>query len=129
MNVIDENVTEDQKRLLQDRRVRVRQIGSDVGEQGMGDDDVIALLHSLPRNTFFTRDSDFFSQDLRHANYCLVNLAVANNDVAEYVVRFLRHSKFSTQAKRSGVVAQAGYTGIRFWAPGPQDEQHAGWDE
>ena len=129
MHLIDENINEDQREALIARRVRVRQIGFEVGDVGMGDDDIISLLHRLPRSTFFTRDRDFYEQRLCHRHYCLVDLAVGRNEVTEYVVRLLRHRDFSTLARRVGKVLRVSSVGIRYFVGGRQGEFVADWAE
>ena len=47
MNVLDENVVENQCRLLRSWHIRFRQIGFGVGRQGMKDEEIISLLHKL----------------------------------------------------------------------------------
>ncbi|MGH2541569.1 MAG: hypothetical protein ACRDIB_02150, partial [Ardenticatenaceae bacterium] len=64
MNILDENIIDSQRRRLQGWRISVRQIGYNVGRQGIKDDEIIPLLHDLRRPTFFTLDSGFFSRDL-----------------------------------------------------------------
>ena len=48
MNVLDENIPSDQREQLERRRLPLRQIGIELGNSGMGDDDIIPLLHRLP---------------------------------------------------------------------------------
>jgi hypothetical protein len=115
MNVLDENVPESQRALLKRRRVALRQIGRDLGREGMKDDEIIPLLHELDRPTFFTLDSDFFDRRLCHARYCLVHLDIEEVAVAEYVHRLLRHRKLNTRAKRLGHVIRATPTGLTLW--------------
>ncbi|SRR5260370_23403788 len=74
MNILDENVADSQQSLLRKKRVRLRQIGQDLGRKGMKDDELIPLLHQLDRPTFFTLDGDFYDRRLRHEGYCLVHL-------------------------------------------------------
>jgi hypothetical protein len=100
MIVLDENIVESQVQLLRAWRIAPRQIGQEVGRQGMKDDEVIPLLHSLRQPTFFPRDLRFYERDAPHANYCLVVLAVGQHEVASFVRRFLRHPNFDTHAKR-----------------------------
>ncbi len=69
MNVLDENIPANQRELLIGRRVRVRQIGLDIGRSGMLDAEIVPLLLQLRRPTFFTRDEDFFDRRLCHAKY------------------------------------------------------------
>ena len=45
MNVLDENIRGDQRRLLEGWRIRVRQIGHDIGLPGMADEEILSLLH------------------------------------------------------------------------------------
>lgn len=97
MNVLDENVVENQCRLLQSWHIPFRQIGFGVGQQGMKDKEIISLLHKLRRPTFFTRDDDFYSLELCHAKYCLVYVAIRKDEVAVFVRRLLRHSEFDTE--------------------------------
>lgn len=68
--------------------------------------EIIPLLHTLRRPTFFTRDHDFYKADLRHLRYCLVFLDVAFDEAAEFIRRFLRHTAFRTQAQRMGRVVR-----------------------
>jgi len=57
--ILDENVFADQRKLLQKRKVSLRQIGVDLAKKGVGDEQIISILHGLSRPTFFTRDRDF----------------------------------------------------------------------
>jgi hypothetical protein len=66
-------------------RVRVRQIGHDLGRGGMDDDEIVPLLHRLDRPTLFTRDRGFYDRALRQRSYCLVYLDVGASEVAAYV--------------------------------------------
>ena len=60
MIVLDENIDEPQRRQLDMWRIRVRQVGVEIGRLGMKDlNEIILLLHGLRRSTFFTRDRDF----------------------------------------------------------------------
>ena len=83
MNVLDENVIESEAQALRDRRIPFRQIGVEVGDKGMSDQDIVVLLHSLSRPTLFTRDDDFYERGLCHDRYCLVFLDVRDDEVAE----------------------------------------------
>jgi len=68
----------------------------------MQDDEIIPLLHSLDKPTFYTRDLEFFSHDEPHPAFCLVCLAVGQYEVASFVRRVLRHPDLDTKAKRMG---------------------------
>lgn len=48
MNILDENIPESQRQLLRSWRIRVRQIGYEVGRQGMKDERIIPhTLHPV----------------------------------------------------------------------------------
>ncbi len=108
MNVIDENIIQSQRDRLTKLKIHYRQIGFEVGSRGMKDhNDIIPLLHSLRRPTFFTRDQDYYDPELRHQNYCLVYLDVGPDEADEFIRRFLRHPSFRTQAEQMGNVLSA----------------------
>ena len=89
MNVLDENIVVTQRRLLRSWKLHFRQIGAEIGRAGMKDrGEIIPLLHTLRRPTFFTRDHDFYKADLCHRRYCLVFLDVAFDEAAEFTRRF-----------------------------------------
>lgn len=66
MNILDENVREDQRGLLQRWGIPVHQLGVDVGRKGMKDEEIIPFLHTLRNTTFFTRDMGFYDSKLCH---------------------------------------------------------------
>lgn len=105
MNILDENIPEGQTNWLRRKRIHVRQIGVDVRQKGLEDDEIIPLLHELDRPTFLTLEVDFYDRRLRHQAYCLVYLDVVDEDFAEFAHRFLKHPTFNTKAKRMGHVA------------------------
>ena len=116
MNVLDENIVVSQRQLLRSWKIHFRRIGGEVGRLGMNDrQEIIPLLHSLRRPTFFTRDQDFYHPWLRHPGYCLVFLDVQPLAAAQYIRRFLRHTKFRTQGQRMGKVVRIHEDGVRFW--------------
>jgi hypothetical protein len=127
MNVLDENVPDSQGILLRSRRVALRQIGEDVGRKSMKDDEIISLLHSLDRPTFFTLDGDFYDRRLCHRGYCLVHLDIEEEKVAEYVRRLLRHRELNTKAKRMGCAIRLSPTGVALWRIHEQQEGHLSW--
>ena len=128
MNVLDENIPTPQRLLLRKQRVAVRQIGHDLGREGMSDEDIIPFLHGLRRATFFTRDVDYFSRKLCHERYCLVWLDIEPPQVAEYVRRFLRHRAFNTQAKRLGSVIAVSPSGLSAWQLHAVKATHLTWE-
>lgn len=84
MNILDENVLADQRELLQHWKIPFRQIGHEVGWSGMTDEEIIPLLLSLRRPTFFSLDADFFDRALLHARYGLVCLDVQQIGVGTF---------------------------------------------
>jgi len=129
MNILDENLPEHQRQKLKNWRIRVYQIGDDIGKKGMKDDEIITLLLTKHRPTFFSRDDDFYKRQLCHARYCLVYLSVSRYDAAIFIRRFLRHSKFNTQAKRMGTVVQISQIGIHLWQQHAEEEIFISWND
>ena len=127
MNMLDENIPEDQRQLLRGWRIRVRQIGHEVGRPGMQDGEIIPLLHRLESSTFFTRDLGFYRHPLCHTQYCIVCLAVSPYEAASFNRRFLRHPQFQTQANRLGKVIRASHLGITLWRLHSDKEEKADW--
>ena len=127
MNILDENVPESQRALLQSKRVAVRQIGEDLGRKGMKDEEIIPLLHEQDRPTFFTLDGDFYERRLCHAGYCLVHLDVDEEMAGEFVRRLLRKRDLNSKAKRMGCVIRAAPTGLVLWRIRQEQETHLPW--
>jgi hypothetical protein len=127
MHVVDENTKEEQRLRLLEWRIRVRQIGRDLGRLGMSDADIIPLLHSLRSVTFFTRDIDYSQPRLCHASYCLVYLDVHEKFTAKTIRRFLRHPAFRTWAKRRGKVIRVSPALIHVWRINAIEEEHVAW--
>jgi len=113
--VLDENVFESQRAQLRWQRIRLCQIGRDVGRKGMKDDEIIPLLQSLRRPTFVSRDRDFFEKTLRNDRICLVYLDVWPLEVAEYTRRLLRHEHFKAWSQRKGCAIPVAASGISAW--------------
>jgi len=114
MNILDENISRNQKYSLHKRRIRFRQIGYEIGYKGIKDEDIIPFLHKLGTVTFFTRDLRFYQSHFCHSQYCLVILAVEDIEIASFIHRFLRHPKFNTKAKRMGKVVRVSHNVIRM---------------
>lgn len=128
MIVLDENIAEDQCQLLRSWRIRCRQIGQDIGKQGMQDEQhVIPMLQRLSKPTFVTRDLGFFHKKWCHDRYSLVCLAVSQNEVARFVRRFLRHPSFDAKVKRMGTVICIGQEDLRVWRRGVDAPQKLAW--
>jgi len=127
MNLLDENLPESQRQLLRSWHIPLRQIGIEIGHQGMRDEEIIPVLHELRHPTFFTRDFGFYNRRLCHAGYCIVYLAVGQYETASFIRRFLRHRTFNTQAKRTGAVIQVSPIGLRVWHLHADKEEKVGW--
>lgn len=128
MNVLDENVVESQRQLLRSWRIRVRQIGHDIGRAGMQDEQIIPFLRRARRVTLFTRDLGFFDPKNRSRDYCIVCLAVGQHEVAVFVRGILRHPRLNTEAKRMGKIVRATHAGIRVLQTSVTEELKLGWE-
>lgn len=127
MLLLDENIVESQVQLLRARRLAPRQIGVEVGRQGMKDDEIIPLLHSLRQPTFCTRDLRFYERDEPHAGYCIVVLSVGQYEVASFVRQILRHPQFDTHDKRMGKLLFLNQTEIKIKALHAEEETVESW--
>jgi hypothetical protein len=127
MNVLDENVPRQQWHYLRSKHVTMRQIGREVGRSGMQDEEIIPLLLSLRRPTFFTLDQDFYRPRLCHTGYGLVWLDVLQLEVSVFIARFLRHPEFNTEAKRMGIAAHVSHAGLWLWRSRSQAERRVDW--
>jgi len=127
MNILDENIPEGQRQLLRSWRVQAKQIGHDIGRQGMKDEEIIPFLHKLRHTTFFTRDLGFYHRQLSHANYSLVILAVGQYEAASFIRRFLQHPQFKTKSTRMGKVVRITHSGIQIWQLYAEEEEHLKW--
>ncbi len=129
MNILDENILEGQRRLLQKWNIPFRQIGIEIGRKGMDDREIIRLLLGLRHPTLFAVDHHFYKRDLCHARYGLVQLDVAQPEAAHFLRRVLRHPDFNTHAKRMGVVIRAFQTGLTVWHRNAEHETHYDWKD
>lgn len=127
MILLDENIVESQVQLLRARRLAPHQIGDDVGRQGMKDDEIIPLLHSLRQPTLFTRDLRFYERDKPHSGYCIVVLSVGQYEVASFVRQLLRHSHFDTHAKRMGNLLFVNQMSIKAKTLNVEEENTFSW--
>ncbi len=116
MYLLDENITKDQKDLLEKWRFNVKQIGVDIATKGIQDIQIITLLQQLHGVLFLTRDTDFFKQNYCHKHYCIVYLDVEKTETAYFIRKFLKHPDFNTTAKRLGKVVKVNQTLIQFYS-------------
>ena len=115
MNILDENIIHSQSQLLKNWRIRFRQIGVDIGQSGILDENIFSILRQLRLPTFFTRDAGFYNRRLCHRRYRLVYLDVDKSESAIFIRRFLKHSSFDTKAKRVGHVVRVTHQAVLFW--------------
>ena len=127
MIVLDENILESQRQLLQKWNIPIRQIGYEAGRKGKKDREIIDFLLSVHRVTFFSSDKHFYKRTLCHASYCLVFLDVEQSETALFIRRLLRHDLFRTQAQRRGNVIRVSHSGGSIWEPHSQKEKHFFW--
>ena len=128
MNVLDENIIAPERERWRAWRIHFRSIGEEVGHLGMKDrNEIIPLLHTLQKPTFFTRDRGFYRPTLLHARYCLVYLEVEADETAEYIRRFLRHQLFRTRSQRVGKVVRVRHSGVRYWHVREKRERVLKW--
>jgi hypothetical protein len=126
--VLDENLDIWQRQQLDSWGIHFRRIGGEIGRFGMDDyDEIIRLLHSFRRPTFFTRDQDFYRRWLSHPGYCLVYLEVRPEDAAQFIRRFLRNRNFRTQADRMGKIVRVHQGGISVWQAGMGEGKEIAW--
>lgn len=115
MNILDEDISIVECERLRARKIHFRRIGVEIGRLGMKDrNDIIPLLHTLRRPTFFTRDHGFYHPRLLHPAYCLVYLDVAFDEIADFICRFLRYASFRMQARRMGKVVRVYHSGVSY---------------
>jgi hypothetical protein len=128
LNILDENIIASQRAQLRKWRIRFNQIGTEIGRRGMKDlTEIVPLLHSLRRSTFFTHDLGFFNPLLCHKGYSLVCLDIKANESAIYIRRFLRHRGFRAEKQRLGKVILARQRNLSCWEIGNQELQRLGW--
>jgi len=125
--LLDENILENQRVLLEASRIRSRQVGVDVGRKGMKDEEIIVLLRRHRNVTFFTRDAGFYQADLRQRRFCVVVMSVGQTEVATFIRRFLRHPSFDSQEKRMGRVVRVSHTGLALWRLRSPIQSHIAW--
>lgn len=127
MNLLDENLPSEQCDVLRAWGIRCRILGRELARRGLGDDDIVALLHRLKQPTLFTRDRHFFEKRLCHRRYALVWLDLAPEESALFIRRFLLHPRFRTKARRMGVVARVHHDGVHFWPHHPSGLRMVAW--
>lgn len=115
MYLLDENITKDQRELLEKWRFHVKQIGVDFNAKGIKDEQIITLLQQTKGTLFITRDSDFFKKEFCHPGCCIVFLDIGKYEVAYFVRTFLKHPMFNNNKKRMGKVIKINQTLIQYF--------------
>ena len=128
MNILDENISKNQRQLLESWRISMRQIGVNIGYSGMKDREIVSFLQQIRRPTFFTRDDDFFKPQLCHTRYGLVYLDVEKYESAFFIRRFLKHKEFNTQARRMGNIIRVSNASLACWRLHVRNEIHFKWE-
>jgi len=126
--VLDENIVDGQRLLLEGWNVTARQVGLDVGRKGLQDEEIVVLLRRLRQPTFFTRDLGVYTPELRHQHDAIVVAAVGQYELAAFVRRFLHHSEFDTHANRAGKIMRIASRGIAWWQLRRQQEAFVAWE-
>ncbi len=129
MIILDENILDGQRLMLEGWRIPVRQVGFDLGRKGLKDEEIVVLLHRQRQPTFFTRDQGFYTAELRHQHYAIVVAAVGQYELAAFVRRLLHHPEFDTFAKRAGRIFRIAPKGIAWWQLRRQQEAFKIWEE
>ena len=129
MIILDENISRDQREAFQKWKIKFKQIGYDLANKGIIDENIIVVLHSLKQPTLFTWDSDFYNYKLLHKNYCIVYVDVKQTDVAIYIRKFLNSDLFYTKSKRMGKIIRITYEGIKCWEFSKKTEKQFLWNE
>jgi hypothetical protein len=127
--VLDENIRDSARRQLLEWRIRIRQIGKDLGRKGMSDEAILPFLLTLPQPTFFTRDRDFRTAELCHPKCCLVFLKVHERLAADFIRKVLEHSEFDSYSKRRGAVVEVSDSRIKVWRHPQRRLVHYEWDD
>lgn len=127
MNVLDESIVQGQRQRLEGGRIRVRQIGVELGRLSMTDEEIIPLLHQLRSVTFFTRDRDYYRRQWCHTSYCLVHLMWTRNIRRRTFAVFSGTLLFSSWADRKGKVVRVRPNGIWVWRTHAQTEETIRW--
>lgn len=110
MLLLDENIPENQRQLLKSWNIAVRQIGVDFSHKGIKDNDILSLLHSHSRITFFTRDKGLFQKTYCHSNYSIVVLFVGQYESASFIRRVIKHPALNSFEKRKGKIIRISHS-------------------
>jgi hypothetical protein len=126
--LLDENIPEEQRLKLIRWHLPMKQIGVDAGFKGMDDrDDVLPMLHVLPKPTFFTLDLGLYYKKFCHPRHGVAIFRVNKREAADYIRRFLKHPDFDTHNKHMGWVVEVHKSIIKGMRVGKTDEFKFNW--
>jgi hypothetical protein len=72
-------------------------------------------------------DHGFYHPTLLHQGYCLVFLDVWDDEVVDYIRRFLRHQAFRTRTQRLGKIVRVRPSGVSYWEVRQRGEHTLNW--
>jgi len=127
VNILGENILEDQRQLLRNWGVPLRQIGYEAGWKGMQDEEIISFLLRLRRPTLLTLDRDFYQRGLCHARYSLVFLDVKQSEAARFARPRTPPSRPEHPRQADGSRHRASHTGVAVWRLHVDQEVCLGW--
>jgi hypothetical protein len=125
--VLDENILEGRRLLLEASRLSPRQIGVDVGRKGMKDDEIRRVSAPAAKHHIFHARRWFLSASVAPSALLRGLMNVGQNEIAMFVRRLLRHTHFDAQAKRMGGVIRVSHAGLALWRLRSQAEIHDVW--
>jgi len=127
VNIFDENIPDTQRQLIKSWRIRIYQMGNDVGQKGIKDQEFLYFLLTKHKPVFFTRDLGFYKHHLCHPHYCLVCLAVTRDETAIFIRRLFNHPEFETFTKQMGTIIRVSHLGLYVWQRDVEQENFLSW--
>ncbi|MHB8575305.1 MAG: hypothetical protein ACYDCQ_08235 [Dehalococcoidia bacterium] len=94
------------------------------------DERVPAILRTLQRPTFVTIDDWFWNRNRRAAHYCIVYIALREDeqqDLPALLRRLFRHAQFRTRALRMGKVIRVSRERVMWWQLGDERQRTSNW--
>ena len=127
MLLLDENITIDQFQLLEQWKIKVRQIGVDFETKGIKDEQIITTLHQHKGILLLTRDNDFFLKSNCHNNYSIAYFEVKLSETAFFIRKFLSFPLFQYNKQRLGKVFKINQSCIQYWEMNKEEITMIGW--
>lgn len=114
-HIFDENFPAFAMQAIRQKVTSVAQIGQDWGESGWLDvEEILPHLHGS-KVTFHTLDAGLFKRRYCHGSYCIVYYDVLEVELAGWVIKFLKHGHFKTQAHRLSKVIRISPAKLTYW--------------